>query len=103
MTYVITEACIDVNDRSCIEVCPVDCIHEGGRMLVIDPGECIDCGACLPECPVSAIYEEADVPAELEPFVEINAAIGVSERRVTELLTEYTRANQLPPLPGYRD
>jgi NAD-dependent dihydropyrimidine dehydrogenase PreA subunit len=58
VTYVITEPCVDTKDRSCIDVCPVDCIHEAGRMLVIDPEECIDCGACEPECPVEAIVPE---------------------------------------------
>ena len=59
MTYIIAEPCIDIKDRSCVDVCPVDCIHEYGRILVIDPIECIDCGACEPECPNNAIYEGA--------------------------------------------
>jgi NAD-dependent dihydropyrimidine dehydrogenase PreA subunit len=75
VTYVITGACIESMDRSCIEVCPVDCIYEAGRMFVIHPGECIDCGACLPECPVEAIYVEDDVPASDRAFVAVNAAI----------------------------
>ncbi len=58
MTYIISEPCIDIKDRSCVDVCPVDCIHEFDRMLVIDPEECIDCGACEPECPVEAIFPE---------------------------------------------
>ena len=65
MTYVITDPCIDVLDKSCVEVCPVDCIHyeEGDdRKLYIDPDECIDCGACEPVCPVTAIFAEDDVP-----------------------------------------
>ena len=74
MTYVIGEPCIDVKDRSCVDVCPVDCIHEVGRMLVIDPEECIDCGACEPECPVEAIYPEDALPHGWEPFTAINAA-----------------------------
>ena len=74
MAYVIGEPCINTKDRSCIDVCPVDCIHEAERMLVIDPEECIDCGACEPECPVEAIAPQDAVPAEWEPFVEINAA-----------------------------
>ena len=74
MTYIITEPCIDVKDRSCVEVCPVDCIHESDRMLVIDPEECIDCGACEPECPVEAIFPEDAVPDAMEPFIKINYA-----------------------------
>ena len=76
MTYVITTPCIDTTDQSCVDVCPVDCIHfeEGAdRMLYIDPDECIDCGACEPACPVSAIFSEDDTPADQEAFKEINA------------------------------
>ncbi|MBI2299836.1 MAG: 4Fe-4S binding protein, partial [Armatimonadetes bacterium] len=60
MAYVICEPCVDVMDRACVKVCPVDCIYEAPdlRMLVISPDECIDCGACEPECPVEAIFPE---------------------------------------------
>ena len=73
MTYVIAEPCIDIKDKSCVDVCPVDCIHEANRILVIDPEECIDCGACEPACPVSAIFAEDDVPDDQDAFKEINA------------------------------
>ncbi len=76
MAYVITEPCIDVIDKSCVEVCPVDCIHyeEGvDRMEYIDPDECIDCGACEPVCPVTAIFAEDDVPDDQKEFIELNA------------------------------
>jgi len=76
MTYVITEPCIDVLDKSCVEVCPVDCIHfdEGeDRMLYIDPDECIDCGACEPACPVTAIFAEDDVPDDMKEYTSLNA------------------------------
>ena len=75
MTFVITQPCIDVQDQSCVEVCPVDCIHyeEGAdRILYIDPVACIDCGACEPACPVTAIFEESDVPADQAHFTAIN-------------------------------
>ncbi|GMU40318.1 MAG: hypothetical protein AMXMBFR23_11840 [Chloroflexota bacterium] len=75
MAYIITAPCIDTTDQSCVDVCPVDCIHfeEGtDKMLYIDPDECIDCGACEPACPVSAIFAEDDVPADQQKFVEIN-------------------------------
>jgi ferredoxin len=74
VTYVIAEPCIDLKDKTCIDVCPVDCIYEAERMLVIDPVECIDCGACEPECPVEAIYPEDALPEKWLPFVSINAA-----------------------------
>jgi NAD-dependent dihydropyrimidine dehydrogenase PreA subunit len=76
MTYVITEPCIDILDLSCVSVCPVDCIHyeEGvDRKLFIDPDECIDCGACEPECPVNAIYPEDSVPADQAEYTRIDA------------------------------
>ena len=76
MTYVITTPCIDTMDQSCVDVCPVDCIHfeEGvDKILYIDPEECIDCGACEPACPVSAVYAEDDVPDEEAHYTEINA------------------------------
>jgi ferredoxin len=74
VTYVIAEPCIDVKDKTCIDVCPVDCIYETERMLVIDPTECIDCGACEPECPVEAIYPEDALPEKWSPFVQVNVA-----------------------------
>jgi NAD-dependent dihydropyrimidine dehydrogenase PreA subunit len=76
MTYVITDPCIDVLDKSCVEVCPVDCIHyeEGlDRKLYIDPDECIDCGACEPVCPVTAIFAEDDVPDSQKEYTELDA------------------------------
>ena len=75
MTYIITAPCIDVQDQACVEVCPVDCIHfdEGeDRMLFINPDDCIDCGACEPACPVTAIFAEDDVPGDALMFKEIN-------------------------------
>jgi NAD-dependent dihydropyrimidine dehydrogenase PreA subunit len=62
MAYVINEHCIDELDGSCVQCCPVDCIYEGLRKRYINPDECIDCGACLPECPVDAILAPDDSP-----------------------------------------
>ena len=76
MTYVIAEPCVDVMDTACVSVCPVDCIHfdEGvDRKLFIDPNECIDCGACEPECPVNAIFPEESLPAEWAGYTAIEA------------------------------
>ncbi|MBX6749770.1 MAG: ferredoxin family protein [Micromonosporaceae bacterium] len=74
MAYVISEPCVDVKDRACVEECPVDCIYEGGRSLYIHPDECVDCGACEPVCPVEAIYYEDDLPEPLRPYGADNAA-----------------------------
>jgi len=73
MTYTICEPCIDVKDRACVDECPVDCIYEGGRMLYIQPDECVDCGACEPACPVTAIFYADDVPGEWKQFTPVNA------------------------------
>jgi NAD-dependent dihydropyrimidine dehydrogenase PreA subunit len=69
MTYVITEPCIGTKDQSCVEVCPVDCIYETGDHFMINPEECIDCGACEPECPVEAIFPEDEVPDDQESYI----------------------------------
>ncbi len=72
MTYIITEGCIDLLDKTCVGECPVDCIYEGERMMYIQPDECVDCGACEPVCPVEAIFYEADVPRELRQYHRAN-------------------------------
>src|SRR5215212_712509 len=68
MTYVITEPCIGTKDQSCVEVCPVDCIYDAGDHFMINPEECIDCGACEPECPVETIDPEDEVPEHQESY-----------------------------------
>ncbi len=62
MTYVIAQPCVDVQDKACVDECPVDCIYEGPRKMYIQPDECVDCGACAPVCPVEAIFFEDAVP-----------------------------------------
>lgn len=100
--YVVTSACVDVKDRSCIEECPVDCLYEGEQMMYIHPDECIDCGACEVVCPVDAIYLSRDLPEHLQPFKAINAAafsvLGSpgGSRNVDQLLAD-------PPLLGTRE
>ncbi len=102
MTYVIGEPCIDVMDRSCVDVCPVDCIHEVDRMLVIDPEECIDCGACEPECPVEAIFPEDALPQKWQEFTAINAAYLEGVDVVNNLVAGYIEGHDLPPIDGHR-
>jgi NAD-dependent dihydropyrimidine dehydrogenase PreA subunit len=70
--HIIAEPCIGTKDRSCVDVCPVDCIYEADDQLYINPEECIDCGACVPACPVSAIFPEEDVPGEWIMFIRKN-------------------------------
>jgi NAD-dependent dihydropyrimidine dehydrogenase PreA subunit len=95
MTYVIAEPCIDIKDQSCIDVCPVDCIHIGERMLVIDAAECIDCGACEPECPVEAITPEDSVPEKWQEFTAINAAFEQGLDVVNTLVEKYAADNDV--------
>ena len=76
MTFVVTENCIKCKYTDCVEVCPVDCFHEGSNLLVIDPDECIDCTLCEPECPANAIFSEDDVPAGQEGFLALNAKLA---------------------------
>lgn len=70
MPYYITEACVDVMDRSCVRECPVDCIYEGARSMYINPDECIDCGACEYVCPQDAIVFDVDMSPEQEPVID---------------------------------
>jgi NAD-dependent dihydropyrimidine dehydrogenase PreA subunit len=75
MAYVIVQPCVGVKDASCVEVCPVDCIHtdDAATMYFIDPDECIDCGACVDPCPVDAIFPEDEVPEQWREYIKINA------------------------------
>ncbi len=85
MPYVVTEACIKCKYTDCVEVCPVDCFHEGPNMLVIDPDECIDCTLCVPECPVDAIYAEDDLPEDQQHFLQLNAELSKVWPVITEM------------------
>lgn len=76
MTFVVVDQCIKCKYTDCVEVCPVDCFHEGPNMLVINPDECIDCNLCVPECPVEAIFPEDEIPKGQENFLEINAELA---------------------------
>ena len=89
MAYVVTEACIKCKYTDCVDVCPVDCFHEGPNMLVIDPDECIACSLCVFECPVEAIYADDDVPDDQRHFISLNA----------ELAKKWDRLIQKKPQP----
>ena len=88
MPFIITDPCIETKDTACVDVCPVDCIHprkdeaefEQATILYIHPEECIDCGACVPACPVAAIYESIDAtPSHQQDLVEANAVYRIDE------------------------
>ena len=76
MAFVVTENCIKCKFTDCVDVCPVDCFHEGPNFLVIDPDECIDCTLCEPECPANAIFAEDEVPEDQEGFIKLNADLA---------------------------
>ena len=84
MTYVVTESCIKCKYTDCVDVCPVDCFHEGPNMLVIDPDECIDCTLCVAECPVEAIFAEDDVPTDQRDYTALNAELAKAWPVITE-------------------
>ena len=85
MTYVVTDNCILCKYTDCVEVCPVDCFHEGPNFLAIDPDECIDCALCEPECPAEAIFAEDDVPTDQQHFTALNAELAAGWPVITEM------------------
>ena len=95
MPYVIAEPCIGVKDKSCVAVCPVDCIHDAADQLYIDPNECIDCGLCEPECPVDAIFMEDEVPDQWKKLYSdqrrLVQKVGQRAKRVGGLFSPPTR------------
>ena len=90
MAYVITKPCIGVKDTACVAVCPVDCIHPTksdkdfatAEMLFINPEHCVDCGLCVDECPVKAIFPQDDVPEEFVEYIDMNAAYYKDQSQV---------------------
>ncbi|MCW2620616.1 MAG: Ferredoxin [Frankiales bacterium] len=106
MTYVITEPCVDIKDKTCVGECPVDCIYEGDRMLYIHPDECIDCGACEVVCPTTAIFSEYDLDDEegkrsmaraQELFAEVGSPLGA--KRFGLLPHDHPEVTALPRNP----
>ena len=90
MTHVITSACVDNKDASCATVCPVDCIYEVDRMMVIAPDECIDCGACMDACPVDAPKYEVNLGDDDRVWLQINALWpdrGAIDRDVSQAMS----------------
>ena len=73
MAYVVCEPCHDCKYTDCVVVCPVECFYEDGSMLYIDPGDCVDCDCCVPECPVEAIFRDLQVPTPWTDFITLNA------------------------------
>jgi ferredoxin len=100
MAFVVTESCIKCKYTDCVEVCPVDCFHEGPNMLVIDPDECIDCTLCEPECPVNAICSEDDVPGDQQQFVALNAELAKAWPVINEVKEPPADADEWKDVKG---
>lgn len=84
MPYVVTKPCDGCKYTDCVVVCPVDCFYEGETMLYIDPDECVDCDACIQECPVEAIFPDHAVPEEWSEYIELNAEMVKVLPNITE-------------------
>ncbi|MFP5407278.1 MAG: ferredoxin FdxA [Gammaproteobacteria bacterium] len=100
MTHVVLDSCIRCRYTDCVDVCPVDCFRVGPNMLVIDPDECIDCGVCIPECPVEAIVAEEDVPASQEQFTELNADLSKIWPAITRTQDPLPEVEEWKDVPG---
>ncbi|MFO0744073.1 MAG: ferredoxin FdxA [Myxococcota bacterium] len=103
MAYVVTEPCIKCKFTDCVAVCPVDCFYEGENMLVINPDECIDCGACEPECPVNAIYEEDDVPSEYKEYTKLNERLAGAWPNITKQKSPLPTSEEFRNVKGKRN
>ena len=102
MTFVVAENCINCKHSDCVAVCPVNCFYEGPNMLVIHPDECIDCELCVPECPVNAIYAEADLPKEQAEFLALNAELARGWPNITSCKPAPADAAQWNGVSGKR-
>ncbi len=100
MAYVVTENCIKCKYTDCVDVCPVECFHEGPEMLVIDPDECIDCALCVPECPIDAIFDEDELPDEQRKFIKINAELSQKWPVIEETIAALEDADEWNGIPN---
>lgn len=88
MAHVVTEPCVGCKYTDCVVVCPMECFYGDERQLYVDPGDCIDCGACVPECPAEAIFRDVDVPAKWSGYVRLNAERSAELKRLGLRVTE---------------
>ena len=103
MAYVVTEPCVKCKYTDCVDVCPVDCFTEGENFLAINPDECIDCGACVPECPTEAIFEETEVPEKWAEYVDLNAKLAGVWPSITEKKDALPEADEFKDVEEKRD
>ncbi len=95
MTHVVAEPCFACKYTDCVVVCPVECFYEGEKMLYIHPDECIDCEACVPECPVQAIFAQDDCPDQWSSYIQLNADKSIA-LKTTGHITEKQDAREGP-------
>ena len=103
MTYIVAEPCVKCKYTDCVDVCPVDCFYEGENFLAIHPDECIDCGACVPECPTEAIFSEDDLPEKWEEWVELNAKLVQNWPNITARKDALPEADEFKEVEAKRD
>lgn len=103
MAFVVCEPCIKCKYTDCVSVCPVACFKEGANMLVIDPEECIDCGVCVDECPVTAIFPEEEVPEKWENFIALNARLAGEWPAIEENKEPMDTADEFKDVAGKLD
>ncbi len=103
MAHIVAEPCVKCKYTDCVDVCPVECFHEGVNFLVIDPDVCIDCGLCVPECPTEAIFAEEDLPEKWEDYVEINAQYTAEWPIISEKKDALPDADEFKDVEDKRD
>ena len=103
MTFVVAEPCINCKYTDCVAVCPVDCFYEGENFLVINPDECIDCGACVPECPAEAIFDENELPEKWADFKALNAELSSKWPGISDQKDSLPGADEWKGVEGKRD
>src|SRR4051812_13071372 len=96
MTHVVTQPCYDCKYTDCVAVCPVECFYQDEMQLYIDPQDCIDCEACVPECPVEAIFTEASTPSQWQNFIALNAERSAALKDSGGHITEKGEAKEGP-------
>lgn len=100
MTHVVAEPCFNCKYTDCVVVCPVECFYEGESILVIHPDECIDCEACVPECPVEAIFHEDNLPEQWNGYTALNAEMASQWPNITEQKTSLAESGGECPNPA---
>ncbi|MDP2561037.1 ferredoxin FdxA [Psychrobium sp. 1_MG-2023] len=94
MAFVVTDNCIQCKYTDCVAVCPADAFHEGPNFLAINPVDCIDCELCVPECPANAIFQEDELPADQQQYLELNAELSEVWPKITEVIAPLEDADQ---------